>query len=154
MKKLLFSLLFSVKVCGMEPAVNDIATKIASIIEQYDSTSKADDSDFKALVTSYFTRESEELEAHVMPLFTDKLKAQDAQIAELMKAQDKDKLEAFVSGLITESLEEAFKNQSDRFTELKALADEKLQKTRYALVTAVVSGVLGVAGTIALFYFH
>ena len=137
----------------MEPAVNDIANKIATIIEQYDSTSKADDSDFKALVTSYFMRESQELEAHILPLFTDKLKAQDAQIAALLQAQDKDKLETFVSGLITESLEEAFKNQSDRFAELKVLADDKLQKTRYALITAIVSGVLGVAGTVIYLWF-
>ncbi len=129
----------------MEP-VEDIASKIASIIEQYDISKKADDADFKGLVNSYFTRESLELEAHIMPHFTDKLKASDTQIDDLIKSQDKAKLELFISGLITESLEDAFKAQSDHFDELKALADTKLQKTRYALITAIITTILSLGG--------
>ena len=154
MKKLYLVILLCGKVYSMEPAANEIATKIASIIEQYDSTTRADDSEFKTLVTSYFTRESKELEGHVMPLFSQKLKDKDGQIAELIKLEDKDKLESFISGLITESLEEAFQNQSDRYAELKALADSNLNKARYALITAIITSLLSIGGTLAGFWFR
>lgn len=148
MNKLLLALFISGKVYAMEQTTSDIASRIASIIEQYDSTKKADDDDFKVLVTSYFTGESKELAAHVMPLLRDKLKAQDVVISDLVKSQDKDKLELFISGLVTESLEDAFKNQSDRFKELKALADTKLRKTQYALIASLLAGLLGIGGIV------
>src|SRR5665213_3163367 len=102
MKKLLIVLLLSGKAQAMEPAAQEIVSKIASVIEQYDSSKKADDADFKSLVNSYFTRESIELESHIMPHFSEKLKSSDLQIDALIKAQDKASLELFISGLITE----------------------------------------------------
>lgn len=152
MKKLLFILLLTGKTHAMEPAAQEIASTIAGVIEAYDKTSKADDADFTLLVKSYFTRESLELEERIMPHFSEKLKLADSQIDELIKSQDKSKLESFISGLITESLEDAFKAQSDHFAELKALADEKLQKTRYALITAIVTTILSIGGIAVTLY--
>lgn len=156
MKKIFLGLLLCPGVHAMEPDLEnglaaptaiDIASKIATIIEQYDSTKRGDDQQFRSLVVSYFKKESIEIEARITPHLMQKLRNSNSAIDEILKNDDRKALEELVHKLITESVEDAFQDQTDRFAELKDLADGRLRKARYAMVTAIATGVLGVLGT-------
>lgn len=153
MKKLLLVLLLSGKVQAMEPTANDIASKIATIIEMYSEENKQEDAQFKQLVVAYFEKESQELEDRVMPHLKSRIQDSSASIDRILETDDKEALQALVNRLITDSLEDAFKEDTNRFEELKALADNKLRKTQYALIATIITSVLSIGGTIAGLWF-
>ena len=153
MKKLLLILLLSGKVYTMEPAANDITNKIATIIEMYSEGNKQEDDQFKQLVNAYFEKESHELEWRIKPHLAAKLQESDKVIETILKADDREALQRLVNEMITDSIEDAFRDDVNRFEELKALADSKLKRTQYALIATVITSLLSIGGTIAGLWF-
>jgi hypothetical protein len=134
-------------------ASTDIAAQIATLITQYDADSTASQNEFKTLVVSYFKRESLEIQEYIEPHLREKLRNSDGNIKEILEKDDRKALEDLVHRLITESIEDAFRGQTDQFAELKELADNRLKKAHYALATAIVTGVFGALGIFFGVYF-
>ena len=135
------------------PSSSEIAGQIASLIVQYDQTGRQDDDQFKTLVVSFFKRESLEIQARIEPHLKEKLRLSDSDIKQILERDDRKALEALVHKMITESIEDAFKDQNVQFEELKSLADVRLKKARLALIATIATGVLGVIGTFMGAYF-
>ena len=131
------------------PSSAEIATKIADIIVQYGDDVMVGNDQFKNLVIQYFKKESLTIESSIMPHLKQKLRDSDSDITEILVKDDKVRLETLINRLIAESVEDAFKEKEQRYDELKQLADGRLKKAKYALATAIVSGI---SGALAVFF--
>ena len=134
-------------------AVNDIITQLENALQNYNATSDADKTAFKALVQSYFNHESIVIEQSVIPHLTDLIAKNDSAIATMVAKQDKEGVESYMDTLMTQALENAFQSQQDNYAQLQTDAQNSLKKARIALATAIVTGVLGIVGTFLGIYF-
>lgn len=126
------------------PHSAEIASKIAEVIVQFGDELTADDQRFKSLVVHYFKKESIEIESSIMPHLKKRLRDSDSEINKILEEDDKARLTDFIDRLISESIEDAFKEKEHQYEELKELAEGKERKAKYALGTAIVSGIAGV----------
>ncbi len=161
MKKMLIVLLLSTRGLAMQPVEIDpihklanlrdnpqasseeIAIHISEMLKRYGDDITMNNEQFKALVIQYFKKESSTIESNIMPHLERKLRDSDSDIQEILEKDDKVKLREFIHALVTDSIEEAFKEKDLKYDELKQIADNRLKRARYALITAVVSGVCG-----------
>ncbi len=137
----------------MASTAGDIFINIDDLLHQVNNQLSMNDAEFKLLLVEYFKKESETIESNIMPHLDRKLRDSDENIRLILEKDDQQKLREFIHNLVTESVEDAFKDKDNRFDELKELSNDRLRKQRYALLTAVATGVLGVLGTFLGVYF-
>ena len=163
MKKVLLGLMLVGKGYAMDienqvvkpvrPSSAEIATKIAEIIVKYGDEVTTGNDQFKNLVIQYFKKESLTIESSIMPHLKQKLRDSDSDITDILVKDDKVRLEALINRLIAESVEDAFNEKEQRYDELKLLAENRLKNTKYAMATAIVSGISGVLAVFFGVYF-
>lgn len=163
MKKLLLGLMCVTGGYAMEdtiielepkrPVSDELVADIADLLKKYGSEVVDTDMQFRQLVVQYFKKESVTIESNILPHLEKKLRDSDSDIQEILEKDDKVRLKKLIHALVTDSIEDAFKEKEVKYDELKSLADTRLKRARYALITAVVSGVLGVASVFVGVYF-
>jgi len=126
------------------PSSVEIAGQIADVIVEFGSATTENNDQFKQLVVQYFKKESLTIETSIMPHLRKRLRDSDSAINEILEKDDKAKLEILINELISDSVEDAFNEKEQRYDELKLIAQGQQKKAKYALITAVVSGVSGV----------
>lgn len=132
---------------------SQIALEIADMLREYGMNAAQNNEEFKTLVVQYFKKESVTIESNIMPHLDKRLRDSDPDIKKILEEDDRNKLKEFIHSLVTESLEDAFKEKDVKYDELKKLAEQRLLRSRYALITAIATGVLGAVTTFLGVYF-
>ena len=163
MKRLLSILLLFSKGYAMEDnlrkpersisTAGDIFINIDDLLHQVDTQLTTNDAEFKQLLVEYFKKESVTIESNIMPHLDRRLRDSDENIKDILLKDDQVQLKEFIHTLVTESVEDAFKDKDHRFNELKEMSEVKLKRAKFALITAIASGVLGIASVFVGVYF-
>lgn len=121
----------------------DIAKKLEVIIELFghNEDRNVQEDEFRWLLIQYLSRESKTTESNIIPHLKRRLRDSDTEIDRLIQQSDLNTLKRYVHNLITESIEDAFKEKERDFVQLKDEANAKVKRARIALAISIVGGV-------------
>lgn len=142
-----------VEIDSLRAPSDEIAANLVQLIKQYGKDLTRNNEQFHQLVVQYFKKESMTIESNIMPHLEKKLRDSDSDIQEILEKDDRDKLAKLIHDLVTESIEEAFKEKEVQYDELRQLADIRLKRARYGIIAAIASGVLGALSVFLGAYF-
>jgi len=133
----------------------ELANKLAQIIDLFGDDPEITDEQeqFRWLALQYLRHESQTAATNIGPHLRERLRDSNGTLTELLNQSDKRTLLRYVHNMISESIDDAFKQKAIDYERLQAETSASIRKTRIALIISLIGGVSGILAAFFGAYF-